>query len=185
MGNRSSYFAHCEQHAEESLNCPLCKLSLTSSNWKSHIAGHTSADVYLCDHCSLVFVQADELENHLTSCHADESELIDEEIEFLIEDDVKTEDILEYDEEGASFVEYIESEDTFVQPPPPKKARKSTRSAPKEPEVEKRVVKNESREDCPAEKRGQDSDCQRRNDYGDAIKASQLDDKVTTFLSTF
>lgn len=146
MNNRSSYFAHCEQHAEESLCCPLCKLDLTESNWKTHIGGHTSADVYLCDHCSLVFVQADELESHLTSCHADESEFVDEEIEFLIDDEGgKTEGILEYDEdEGASFVEYIEAEDAFVQPPPSKKARKSTRNAPKEPEpaeVEKRVVK--------------------------------------------
>lgn len=142
MTNRESFFLHCDDHANESLSCPLCKEDLTSSTASQHVSNHASADLYLCDHCSLVYVYQEELDSHLNEVHADESEILEEEIEYIMEGE-KNDEMITFEEEEVSFVEYVDADsadDSNFQPPS-KKSRKATKTEFKKELPAKKVMK--------------------------------------------
>lgn len=126
--SRASFFVHSQEHAVESLSCPLCDSGLNSSKVSEHMSNHASANLYLCDHCSLVYVQQDDLDSHLNEVHGDEAEMLEEtEIQYIMSSDDKNDGEITFaEDEEVTFVEYVESDsadDVNFQPPPSKKSK--------------------------------------------------------------
>jgi uncharacterized Zn-finger protein len=128
--SRAAFFVHSQEHASESLSCPLCECELSMAKVAEHMSNHASANLYLCDHCSLVYVQQDDLDSHLNEVHADEAEILEEtEIEYIMSDD-KNDEGITFGEEEVTFVEYVESDvvDDINIEPPVKKSKKITKA---------------------------------------------------------
>lgn len=89
--DREEFFTHCNEHAEYTLSCPLCKVNFeTSDDVADHIYLHSKTDMYFCDYCNLIYMTQEDLNDHFVDQHSNELCSVGEEIEFVVEEEVKT-----------------------------------------------------------------------------------------------
>lgn len=89
--DRDEFFTHCHEHAEYTLNCPLCKINFESSeDVADHIYLHSKSDMYYCDYCNLIYMSQEDLNDHFVDQHSNELCSVGEEIEFVVEEQVKS-----------------------------------------------------------------------------------------------
>lgn len=89
--DREEFFTHCNEHGEYTLNCPLCKVNFESSDdVADHIFLHSKSDMYYCDYCNLIYMSQEHLNDHFLDQHSNELCSVGEEVEFVVEEDVKT-----------------------------------------------------------------------------------------------
>lgn len=82
--DRDEFFQHCQDHAESTMSCPLCKLSFeTSKEVSDHIVLHSDSDMYFCDYCNSVFMTQDDVDNHTAEHHSEELCTMGEEFEYI------------------------------------------------------------------------------------------------------
>lgn len=89
FGDREEFFTHCIEHAEDSLDCPLCKASFELSNHAvDHVHLHEKSDMHYCDYCNLIFMTSDELNQHFDDEHSNELCSIGEEVGYVVQENV-------------------------------------------------------------------------------------------------
>lgn len=84
---REEFFAHCIEHADYTMTCPLCKMSFeTNKDATDHINLHAASDMYYCDYCNNIFMNQDDLNQHFMDQHSEELCTIGEEFELVVDD---------------------------------------------------------------------------------------------------
>lgn len=85
--SRDSFIDHCMEHALDSQVCPMCKFASESiEEITEHIDLHAKSDMYFCDYCATIYMNQEELNEHLVEKHSNELCAIgEEEIEFIVE----------------------------------------------------------------------------------------------------
>lgn len=85
--DRDDFFSHCLEHAEETLTCPLCRMTFEhNKDAAEHIAAHSVSDMYYCDYCNSIFMNQDDLNHHFMDQHSEELCSVGEEFEYIVED---------------------------------------------------------------------------------------------------
>lgn len=85
--NRELFFNHAAEHANLTMNCPLCKLAFESvDDAVDHVEKHSTSDMHFCDYCNLIYMTSNDLQNHFMESHSDELCGVGEEIEFIVEE---------------------------------------------------------------------------------------------------
>lgn len=135
--SRETFIEHCIEHALDSQVCPMCKFCSESiEEITLHMDLHFKSDMYFCDYCACIYMNQDDLNEHLVDKHSTELCSIGEEEIELIEEPQKFETTtkrkqnstsavpskkqkqIDQSLEGASFIEYEEIEPVKAEPKP-------------------------------------------------------------------
>lgn len=133
--SRDTFIDHCIEHALVSQICPMCKFSSENiEEITSHMDLHFKSDMYFCDYCACIYMNQDDLNEHLVDKHSTELCSIGEEEIELIDEPQKSETTskrkqnpstavpskklkqIDGNLEGASFIEYEEIEPVKSEP---------------------------------------------------------------------
>lgn len=121
FNSREIFIDHCTEHALSTQICPMCKFTSESMDAiNKHMELHINSDMYFCEYCPTIYMNQEDLNEHLVEKHSNELCSIDEEeIEFIVDTGKRKQSTssaapskkqkqIEKDLEGASFIEYEE-----------------------------------------------------------------------------